>query len=56
LSPTTTLTGIITMDMGNTVSGTAWNDALWSLALLLLIISFVFILAIRAIGRRGELK
>ena len=36
LSPTTTLTGIITMDMGNTVSGTAWNDALWSLALLLL--------------------
>lgn len=56
LSPTATLTSILTMDMGNTVSGTAWNDALWSLALLLLIISFVFILAIRTIGKRGEIK
>lgn len=56
LSPTATLTSIITMDMGNTVSGTAWNDALWSLALLLLVISFVFILAIRLIGKRGEIK
>jgi phosphate transport system permease protein len=56
LSPTATLTSIITMDMGNTVSGTDWNDALWSLALLLLVISFVFILAIRIIGKRGEIK
>jgi phosphate transport system permease protein len=54
LSPTSTLTSILTMDMGNTVSGTPWNDALWSLALLLLVISFVFILLIRAIGKRGE--
>lgn len=56
LSPTATLTSILTMDMGNTVTGTAWNDALWSLAFLLLIISFVFILAIRLIGKRGEIK
>jgi len=56
LSPTATLTSILTMDMGNTVSGTAWNDALWSLALLLLILSFVFIVAIRTIGKRGEIK
>ncbi|MHC1721319.1 MAG: phosphate ABC transporter permease subunit PstC [Clostridiaceae bacterium] len=54
LSPTSTLTSILSMDMGNTVSGTAWNDALWSMALILLIISFVFILIIRAIGKRGE--
>lgn len=56
LSPTSTLTSILTMDMGNTVSGTAWNDALWSLALLLLVISFLFILIIRAVGKRGDFK
>ncbi|AKA69982.1 phosphate ABC transporter permease subunit PstC [Clostridium scatologenes] len=56
VNPTATLTSILTMDMGNTISGTAWNDALWSLALLLLVISFLFILLIRAIGKRSELK
>lgn len=56
LSPTTTMTSILTMDMGNTMFGTRWNDALWSLALLLLIISFAFIVLIRLIGKRGELK
>ena len=43
------------MDMGNTVCGTAWNDALWSIALLLLVISFLFIIFIRKIGKRGEI-
>ncbi|WP_102693890.1 phosphate ABC transporter permease subunit PstC [Rummeliibacillus pycnus] len=52
-SPTSTLTGILTMDMSNTLNGTAWNDALWSLAMILLIISFLFILFIRMIGKRG---
>lgn len=56
LSPTSTMTSILTMDMGNTVFGTMWNDALWSLALLLLIISFIFILLVRMIGKRGEIK
>lgn len=56
LKPTTTLTGILTMDMGNTSFGTAWNDALWTLAFILLIISFIFILVIRTIGKRGETK
>ncbi|MFD3156483.1 phosphate ABC transporter permease subunit PstC [Haloimpatiens sp. FM7330] len=55
IKPTTTLTSVLTMDMANTLTGTAWNDALWSLALLLLIISFVFILIIRAIGKRGDI-
>ncbi|MDD3224016.1 MAG: phosphate ABC transporter permease subunit PstC [Clostridium sp.] len=53
-TPTITLTSILTMSMANTSDGTVWNDALWSLALLLLIISFIFIVIIRIIGRRGE--
>lgn len=55
-NPTSTLTGVLTTDMGNTGFGTAWNDALWSLALLLLIISLLFIIIIRIIGKRGEVK
>lgn len=51
---TSTLTSVLTMDMANTPAGTPWNDALWSMALLLLVISFMFILLIRRIGRRGE--
>ena len=51
-----TLTSIITMDMANTAAGSEWNNALWSLALILLIISFLFILLIRKIGSRGEVK
>lgn len=54
LDTTATLTSIITMDMANTIFGTTWNNALWSLSLLLLVISFMFILIIRAIGKRGE--
>lgn len=51
--PTVTLTGILTMDMANTMNGTAWNNALWTLAMILLLISFFFILIIRLIGRKG---
>lgn len=54
LSPTTTLTSVLTMDMSNTAFGSQWNDALWSLALILLVISFAFIVVIRKIGSRGE--
>jgi phosphate transport system permease protein len=54
LNTTSTLTSVLTMDMANTVGGTEWNNALWSMALLLLIISFIFILIIRKIGKRGE--
>lgn len=53
LDSTSTLTSIITMDMGNTIMGSAWNNALWSMALILLIISFGFILLIRRISSRG---
>lgn len=52
LDATSNLTSIITMDMGNTVMGSLWNNALWSMAFILLIMSFVFIIIIRKLGRR----
>lgn len=54
INPTITLTGVITMDMANTASGSIWNNALWTLSFILLIISFLFIVLIRRIGNRGE--
>lgn len=48
-----TLTSVITLDMGNTVQGSAWNDTLWTMALLLLVVSLALILLIRRLGARG---
>ncbi|MCL6476793.1 MAG: phosphate ABC transporter permease subunit PstC [Peptococcaceae bacterium] len=56
LDPAITLTSAITMDMGYTVMGSLWNNALWSMALILLMISFFFILAIRLVSRRGAVR
>lgn len=56
LSPATNLTAAITADMGNTTEGSEWNDALWTMALLLLLISFLFIVLIRLAGKIGEDK
>lgn len=56
LNPIHTMTSILTMDMGNTVSGSVWNDALWSIAFLLLIFSFIFITVIRMLGKRGQYR
>ncbi len=53
LSPIMTLTSAITMDMGATVQGSVWNSALWSMGLLLLLMSIFFILVIRLVARRG---
>lgn len=55
-SPTTNLTAEIATNMGNTVTGSEYNDALWTMALLLLIISFIFILLIRLVGTKGAVK
>ncbi|KEI01484.1 phosphate ABC transporter permease subunit PstC [Clostridium botulinum] len=53
---TSTLTSIITMDMANTIFGTSWNNALWSLAFLLVIISFIFIIVLKVIARRSDVR
>jgi len=50
--PLITLTSGITMDMGNTVAGEPWNQALWTMGLVLLLISFAFVLVVRRLGRR----
>ncbi|MDY0323655.1 MAG: phosphate ABC transporter permease subunit PstC [Candidatus Carbobacillus sp.] len=55
LDPGSTITSVITMNMGNTVPGTLENNVLWSLALILLLMSTVFIFAVRLIGQRGRL-
>ena len=52
--PLTTLTSQITLDMGNTVSGEPWNQALWFMGCVLLLISFLFVLLVRRFGRPGE--
>ncbi|MCM3238305.1 phosphate ABC transporter permease subunit PstC [Heyndrickxia oleronia] len=52
VEPASTLTSILTMGMGYTVMGKAENNALWSLALVLLLMSLIFIIIIRILGRR----
>ncbi len=54
LSSTHNLTSKIASMMGDTVNGSEANDALWTMALLLFVISFIFILIIRILGRKGE--
>ncbi|MDO4911935.1 MAG: phosphate ABC transporter permease subunit PstC [Lactobacillus sp.] len=53
ISPASTLTSQITTQIGNTVMGTLPNNALWSLALLLLAMSLFFNILVRFIGKRG---
>ncbi|HEX2986213.1 MAG TPA: phosphate ABC transporter permease subunit PstC [Caproiciproducens sp.] len=53
LSPTNNLTAAIASDMGGATEGGEYNLALWTMALLLLIISFTFILLVRRISSKG---
>jgi phosphate transport system permease protein len=50
--PVTTLTSQITLDMGNTVFGEPWQDALWTMSLVLLIISISSVVLVRVINKR----
>lgn len=53
LSPTNNLTAAIASDMGGAAEGGEYNTALWTMALLLLLISFLFILIVRRISSKG---
>lgn len=54
LYPTNNLTAAIAADMGNTADESEYNLALWTMALLLLIISLICIAVIHMIGRDGN--
>lgn len=54
VSPSATLTSQLTSQMGNTVMGTLPNNALWSLALLLLVMALVFNILVRLVGKKGQ--
>lgn len=54
LSPTTNITGVLASDMSNTVDGSEENAALWSLALLLLLISISFIFLIHFFSGKAK--
>ncbi|MCY9136163.1 phosphate ABC transporter permease subunit PstC [Bacillus atrophaeus] len=50
-----TLTTIITLNMGHTTYGSVENNTLWSMGLVLLVMSFLFILLIRYLSSRRKL-
>ncbi|WP_201280748.1 phosphate ABC transporter permease subunit PstC [Paenibacillus lutrae] len=56
IDSTTVLTTAIVKDMGNTSYGTTWNNALYMMAFVLLIISMLLIVIIRVVSRRSEVK
>ena len=52
-SSAATLTSVLTTGMGNTIMGTAANDALWALALVLLAMSLLFNLGMHLVTKKG---
>ncbi|WKN28893.1 phosphate ABC transporter permease subunit PstC [Apilactobacillus kunkeei] len=54
ITPSSTLTSQLTTGIGNTVMGTLGNNALWSLALVLLLMSLFFNILVKLIGKRGK--
>ncbi|RED56547.1 phosphate ABC transporter permease subunit PstC [Cohnella lupini] len=50
-----TLTSAITLSMGNTAMGSLANNALWSLALILMLMTFVFVFIVRFLEGRSKL-
>lgn len=56
LSPTNNLTAAIAADMGNTADGGEHNLALWTMALLLFIMSILFIFIIHLVSSKGGEK
>lgn len=56
ISPAATLTSQLTTGIGDTIDGTLPSNALWSLALILLLMSLFFNALVRLIAKRGQLS
>ena len=54
--PTGTLTTQITLSMGETPAGSVFNHVLWSMGLILLVMSYIFIILIRFLSARRKFK
>ncbi|GGF62795.1 putative ABC transporter permease protein YqgH [Paenibacillus albidus] len=50
-----TLTSVITLSMGNTTMGSSYNNALWSMALVLMLMTFAFVGLVRLLERRNKI-
>jgi phosphate transport system permease protein len=55
LQSAATLTSIITLEMGNSVGGSLHNNTLWSLALILLLLTLLFVFIVRLLERRARI-
>jgi phosphate transport system permease protein len=56
VSPTSTLTSNIVMEMGNTPFGSTWNNALFMMSFILLIIALILIIFVRKAVRKGAVS
>lgn len=54
--PASTLTTAISADMGGAMEGGEYNAALWTMALVLFLLSFLFIFVIHQINAASEVK
>lgn len=50
-----TLTSVITLSMGNTTMNSPHNNALWSMALVLMLMTFLFVFLVRLLERRNRI-
>lgn len=56
VSPTSTLTSNIVMEMGNTPFGSTWNNGLFMMSFILLVIALILIILVRTAVRKGAVR
>lgn len=56
VTPSSTLTSNIVMEMGNTPFGSTWNNALFLMSFILLIIALILIILVRTAVRKGAAR